>query len=149
LSVRYGLGIDPLDPHDNIMAGTSYLREMRDRFGSPGFLAAYNAGPERYEQHLTTGRPLPPETQAYVTALAPLVDRERWDDAAFVASRVVPWRQAPLFSVQSDSVLVDRQSTSTSPSKSSPAVVSTTSPSVLAPHAEGLFVRRSIEMRAR
>ena len=51
LSVRYGLGIDPFDPHDSIMAGAAYLREMHDRFGSPGFLAAYNAGPERYEQH--------------------------------------------------------------------------------------------------
>ncbi|MGY4315325.1 lytic transglycosylase domain-containing protein [Bradyrhizobium sp. JR3.5] len=61
LSVRYGLGIDPFDPRDNIMAGAGYLREMHDRFGSPGFLAAYNAGPDRYEQHLTTGRPLPAE----------------------------------------------------------------------------------------
>lgn len=61
LSVRYGLGIDPFDPRDNIMAGAAYLREMHDRFGSPGFLAAYNAGPERYGQYLATGRPLPAE----------------------------------------------------------------------------------------
>ena len=76
LSVRYGLGIDPFDPRDNILAGTAYLREMHDRFGSPGFLAAYNAGPERYEQHLATGRPLPAETQAYLAALAPVIDLE-------------------------------------------------------------------------
>ena len=56
LSVRYGLGIDPFDPRDNILVGTAYLREMHDRFGSPGFLAAYNGGPERYEQHLAMGR---------------------------------------------------------------------------------------------
>jgi soluble lytic murein transglycosylase-like protein len=40
LSVRYDLGIDPLDPRDNILAGTAYLREMLDQFGPEGFLAA-------------------------------------------------------------------------------------------------------------
>jgi len=149
LSVRYGLGIDPFDPHDNIMAGAAYLREMHDRFGSPGFLAAYNAGPERYEQHLVAGRPLPSETQAYVAALGPLIDRECWDGSAVAATRVAPWRQAPLFPGQFDSVSVDRQSASTSSSKSSPDMLSTASSSVLAPHAEGLFVRRSNEVRAR
>jgi soluble lytic murein transglycosylase-like protein len=64
LSVRYGLGLDPFDPRDNILAGTAYLKEMLDRFGLAGFLAAYHAGPARYEQHLTTGQPLPPETTA-------------------------------------------------------------------------------------
>jgi soluble lytic murein transglycosylase-like protein len=52
LRVRYRLGRDPFDPRDNILGGAAYLREMYDRFGSPGFLAAYNAGPERYRQHL-------------------------------------------------------------------------------------------------
>ena len=61
-SDRYDLGNDPYDPHDNILAGTAYLREMHDRFGSAGFLAAYHAGPLRYEQHLLTGKPLPSET---------------------------------------------------------------------------------------
>lgn len=56
LRVRYGLGRDPFDPRDNIIAGTAYLREMYDRYGSPGFLAAYNAGPGRYEEYLA-GRP--------------------------------------------------------------------------------------------
>src|SRR6201981_3074934 len=59
LSVRYGLGVDPFDARDNIIAGTAYLKDMHDRFGSAGFLAAYHAGPARYEQHLATGRPLP------------------------------------------------------------------------------------------
>ena len=48
LGVRYGLGLDPFDPRDNVFAGTAYLREMHDRFGSAGFLAAYHAGPSRY-----------------------------------------------------------------------------------------------------
>ena len=72
LSVRYGLGIDPFDPRDNILAGAAYLRELHDRFGSPGFLAAHNAGPERYEQHLATGRPPP-------AALAPVINAELRD----------------------------------------------------------------------
>lgn len=63
LGLRHDLGKDPYDPHDNILAGTAYLRELHDRYGSPGFLAAYNAGPTRYEEHLA-GRPLSAETQA-------------------------------------------------------------------------------------
>ena len=43
---RFGLGSDPFDPRDNIIAGTSYLREMYDRYGADGFLAAYNAVPD-------------------------------------------------------------------------------------------------------
>ena len=31
-----------------------FLREMHDRYGSPGFIAAYNAGPGRYEDYLAT-----------------------------------------------------------------------------------------------
>lgn len=55
--VRFGLGADPFDPRDNIMAGTSYLREMYDSYGAPGFLAAYNAGPGRFEDWRDKGRP--------------------------------------------------------------------------------------------
>ena len=73
LRARYGLGADPFDPHDNVLAGAAYLRELHDRYGSPGFLAAYNAGPGRYERHLATGRPLPDETRAYVAKLSSAV----------------------------------------------------------------------------
>ena len=38
LRERYALGGDPYDPHDNIVAGAAYLREMHDRFGPSGFL---------------------------------------------------------------------------------------------------------------
>jgi hypothetical protein len=68
---RYSLGNDPFDPHNNILAGTAYLREMYDRFGSPGFLAAYNAGPNRVDRYLTNGTPLPTETVNYVASIAP------------------------------------------------------------------------------
>jgi hypothetical protein len=73
LSAQYSLGDDPYAPHDNIMAGTAYLREMYDLFGSPGFLAAYNAGPQRLNQYLTDGRPLPAETTHYVAMIAPYI----------------------------------------------------------------------------
>lgn len=74
LRAQHGLGADPFAPHDNILAGTAYLREMLDRFGSvPLMLAAYNAGPRRVEAHLATGQPLPAETRAYVATLTPLL----------------------------------------------------------------------------
>lgn len=82
LSARYGLGLDPFDARDNILAGTAYLKELHDRFGSAGFLAAYHAGPARYAQHLATGKPLPPETTAYVAAVTPLLDNEQGEHAA-------------------------------------------------------------------
>ncbi len=63
---RYTLGDDAFDPHNNILAGAAYMREMYDAFGSPGFLAAYNAGPARLSDYLTHNRPLPDETRRYV-----------------------------------------------------------------------------------
>ena len=97
LSARYGLGLDPFDARDNILAGTAYLKEMRDRFGSAGFLAAYHAGPWRYERHLVTGKPLPSETTAYVAAVTLLLDNEQGEQAAVGGMRALPWREAPLF----------------------------------------------------
>src|SRR5258705_9596813 len=74
LSVRYGLGLDPFDPGDDILAGTAYPKEMFDRFGSAGFLAAYHTGPSRFEHHLATNRPLPTDSVAYlVPVLIPRV----------------------------------------------------------------------------
>lgn len=46
---------------------------MRDRYGMPGALAAYNAGPARYEEHKLLGVPLPAETIAYLDKLTPIV----------------------------------------------------------------------------
>jgi soluble lytic murein transglycosylase-like protein len=61
-----GLGADPNDPRDNILAGSLYLRRMYDRFGYPGLFAAYNAGPGRYSEFLSAARPLPAETRTYL-----------------------------------------------------------------------------------
>ena len=71
LRARYDLGPDPHNPRTNIMAGAAYLREMYDRFGPRYFLAAYNAGPARVDDHLRTGRALPYETRAYSASLMP------------------------------------------------------------------------------
>lgn len=104
LRARHGLGNDPYDPRDNILAGAAYLREMHDRYGSPGFLAAYNAGPGRYEEYRDNGRPLPAETRHYVAILAPMIGNG--DAAAPV--RVAPadplaWTRAPLFIARTES----------------------------------------------
>lgn len=103
LRTRHGLGADAFDPRDNILAGAAYLREMHDRYGSPGFLAAYNAGPGRYDDYLSAGRALPAETRAYVAELAPLIGSEPLAAGAVVASvDPLAWTQSPLFVVRSD-----------------------------------------------
>jgi len=71
LAARYGLGDDPYDPHDNIMAGTAYISELAARYGSPGFLAAYDAGPRRVDDYLAGRSALPNETIAYLASVAP------------------------------------------------------------------------------
>ncbi len=100
LRMRYGLGRDPFDPRDNILAGAAYLREMHDRYGSPGFLAAYNAGPQRYDEYLAGVRALPAETRAYVAMLAPLIGGTPLDDAATIAPDPLAWTRSPLFVVR-------------------------------------------------
>ena len=81
LRARYDLGDDPYDPHDNILAGTAYLREMYDIYGSPGFLAAYNAGPRRLDDYLTRNKPLPDETRNYVRKIGPYIAGVRAEPA--------------------------------------------------------------------
>jgi soluble lytic murein transglycosylase-like protein len=73
LRLRYGLGPDPADREQNILAGTAYLKELYDRFGHVGMFAAYNAGPERYQAYLDGNLPLPEETRAYLAALGNIV----------------------------------------------------------------------------
>ena len=102
LSVRYGLGVDPFDAHDNVIAGAAYLKDMHDRFGSAGFLGAYHAGPARYEQHLATGQPLPQETIAYVAAVTPLLGDGNGEHTPVRIRRGVPWQGAPLFVERSE-----------------------------------------------
>ncbi|WP_265519251.1 lytic transglycosylase domain-containing protein [Nitratireductor luteus] len=109
LRVRYGLGRDPFDPRDNILAGAAYLREMFDRYGNiAAILAAYNAGPERYDEYLSAAsRALPAETRAYVAALAPLLGGDMPPGTIITAASAPPdWREAALFVVRSISARV-------------------------------------------
>jgi soluble lytic murein transglycosylase-like protein len=69
MRVRLGLGDNPDDPRDNILAGSCYLRLMYDRFGYPGLFGAYNAGPARYAAWLAGRARLPGETLAYLEML--------------------------------------------------------------------------------
>lgn len=113
---RFALGSDPFDPRDNIMAGTSYLREMYDRYGAAGFLAAYNAGPGRYEAWLGGRRSLPLETRRYVAKIAPMLQAER----IFVAAAQPPMSEAlPAFTAQKATPLIpsetNEQQTPTNP----------------------------------
>lgn len=97
LRVELGLGDDPYAIGDNVMAGTAYLRQLHDRFGGEGFLAAYNAGPGRYKEHLLNGRPLPAESLDYVERVMELIGRA-CPLASLHGDGLQPqWRQAPLF----------------------------------------------------
>lgn len=143
LRSRYGLGADPFDPHDNILAGAAYLRELHDRYGALGFLAAYNAGPGRYEDHLATGRPLPAETRAYVAAITPLLRDGGSSPGNIITAIIRSSTDAPLFPVQ-------RSDGSTIAPPSSDDVVKQRSGGAsaadwtgLAPQSEGLFARLS------
>jgi soluble lytic murein transglycosylase-like protein len=98
---RLGLGPDPFDVRDNVLAGTAYLRDMLDRFGAPGFLAAYNAGPGRYAAHLAGRAALPRETRAYVDRLGPLTDGAAAPN--WRASALFPAGRAALFAPQDGS----------------------------------------------
>ncbi|GAA4492417.1 hypothetical protein GCM10023158_08150 [Gluconacetobacter tumulicola] len=97
LRTSLGLGDDPFDPQDNILAGATYLRWMRDRYGEAGFLAAYNAGPARYDEHLATGRPLPAETRNYVASLSARLALPLADNIAIGAPLARSWQDSSLF----------------------------------------------------
>lgn len=95
-----GLGMNPDDPRDNILAGTFYLRWLYQRFGYPGLFAAYNAGPARYADHLASGRALPGETTAYLAKISH-------------APQAAPARQPePLFAIRRDAIAPPEKSLS-------------------------------------
>lgn len=87
----HGLGADPHEPRDNILAGTAYLRAMYERFGYPGMFAAYNAGPRRYAAYLAGRAALPAETRTYVRRVAGVVaSRPRLATASPERARAAP-----------------------------------------------------------
>ncbi|WP_246731738.1 lytic transglycosylase domain-containing protein [Methylocapsa sp. S129] len=147
LRARYALGANPYDPRDNILAGAAYLHEMHDRYGAPGFLAAYNAGPRRYEEHLRTGRPLPLETQRYVAMLAPIVDGGQTGDRPFVVADVGAWLRSLLFPMQPGGKPAGDKLLFAPPPERQAAVRGPVDLSGLAPQSGNLFVRRIAEFQ--
>ena len=140
LRLRYGLGTDPFDPHDNILGGTAYLRELYNRFGAAGFLAAYNAGPKRYQDYLVGLLPLREETRLYLVTLAQMLPDLPIDRTSFVGNAARNWQSATLFITTPSSqnrvgnTLPGQPATRSSSSTSSAFVIS------LSPHSNGLFV---------
>jgi soluble lytic murein transglycosylase-like protein len=148
LRARYGLGADPYDPRDNILAGTAYIRQLHDRYGAPGFLAAYNAGPGRYERHLATGRALPDETQAYIATLAPMIVVERIGRKIVAVAKSLTPARSRLFVVRTASnSSCDRLSPGMRPD-SPPRVRAVVDLSALVPQSGNLFVRRAREIQS-
>jgi soluble lytic murein transglycosylase-like protein len=70
---QYGLGANPHDPQDNILAGTAYLSLLYRQYGYPGLFAAYNDGPGMLEAHRRLGQLMPAETTAYVLDIASIL----------------------------------------------------------------------------
>lgn len=148
LRARYGLDTDPYDPRDNILAGAAYLRELYQRFGVSGFLAAYNAGPGRYENHLATGRPLPDETQGYVAKLAPTIESEPSGGKLIAVAKSTTLARSPLFARRTGSnSTVDRMAHGARPDRLS-SVRAVVDLSALVPQSGNLFVRRTSEVRS-
>jgi SLT domain-containing protein len=157
LRARHGLGNNPYEPHDNILAGAAYLREMHDLFGSPGFLAAYNAGPDRYSAYLMSGQRLPAETIAYVATLAPRLGSGTADDKKlinFAGANPGKSNQAPLFIEQMHRVWTSIQTALNSPQQGTSNAARVKDLSALEPPHNGvaatkakaasLFVKRPI-----
>ncbi|WP_271597320.1 lytic transglycosylase domain-containing protein [Bradyrhizobium sp. CCBAU 45384] len=139
LRERYNLGNDPYDPHDNILAGTAYLRELLDRYGSPGVFAAYNAGPTRYEEHLAGGS-LPDETRAYVAKLANLLAIElppNWTSSGRSSAA------STLFVTPSELMKTHDRLLALLPSSGVTAAISVPDVSRMVPRPVGVFVPRS------
>ncbi len=86
MASQYRLGSDPHNTHDNIFAGTAYLKWLHSKYGYPAMFAAYNDGPGNIEDHLHRGRPLPAETRGYIAHIAKsLGDKTVTADLAKVA----------------------------------------------------------------
>lgn len=71
------LGSDPYDPHDNIIAGTAYLRWLHGKYGFPNMFAAYNDGPGNFDQVLAGKRTMPAETVSYLSDLSAALGPEK------------------------------------------------------------------------
>lgn len=95
ISARNGLGSNPYDVHDNILAGTAYLRELYNHYGYPRLFEAYNAGPGVLEAHIIRGIRLPAETVNYVRmavmgTASPAAAKKAVAEATYVKAKTKP-----------------------------------------------------------
>jgi hypothetical protein len=147
LRQEFGLGAEPYQPRDNIMAGAAYLRKMLDLYGTSGFLAAYNAGPARYEEHLATGEPLPEETKIYLSRLGPTLSGAQIGRMSATANPVT-WMTAPLFiddKMTDNSIALHRDdggfpNGDPQPNQQQIGAIAKTDIAALAPQSDGLFI---------
>jgi soluble lytic murein transglycosylase-like protein len=95
LTSRYNLGADPFDARRNMIGGAMYLAELAARYGMPGALAAYNAGPGRYERYAAGRVALPAETIAYTARIGASAR------VPVVGTIMARWQEASLFLVRS------------------------------------------------
>jgi hypothetical protein len=136
LRVQYHLGSDPFDPHDNIIGGAAYLRELFDRFGASGFLAAYNAGPMRFQDYLNGLRPLQDETKRYVSMLAKMLPDLPIGSTPIASISAGDWHAAGLFTDRSTTSPPSNDAPSGFRADGAPASKSF----ALAPQSNGLFM---------
>jgi hypothetical protein len=69
-----------------------------DRYGLPGALAAYNAGPGRYEASRNGQRNLPRETINYVAQIAPVARGIAAPPRPIFVATIAPdWKQSSIF----------------------------------------------------
>lgn len=72
-STAKGLGVNPLDPTENLVGGAMYFKNALEKWGDVRLaLAAYNAGPGKVQEWLDKGVPFEkwyPETRNYVTTI--------------------------------------------------------------------------------
>jgi soluble lytic murein transglycosylase-like protein len=73
MRAQHGLGRDPYDPHDNVLAGSAYLAALYRTYGYPTMFAAYNDGPGMLAAHAAMNERLPAETENYVRDIASIL----------------------------------------------------------------------------
>lgn len=136
LRVRYHLGNNPFDPHDNILGGAAYLRELFDHYGATGFLAAYNAGPKRFEDYLAGLRPLRDETRRYVSTLERMLPDLQLSGVPHAMFIAADWQTSSLFAGHP----VNPPPPNTTPNGLTTTSTTTTKSFGLSPQSDGLFV---------
>ncbi len=120
---------------------------MLDRYGAPGFLAAYNAGPARYDEHLATRRPLPPETQIYAATLSPMMGGRQFDDQTAASFDLLAWARATLFATHRETPPnAELPTAKVQPDRSS-TIHRIIDLSALSPQSEVIFVHLANEAR--